>query len=84
MVYENKELATIKKPNQIEYITKEEYDWRLKEIAKCKRDIIYFCETYFRITNLDKGLHIVKLYDIQKEFINFMKDNNRVICCSGR
>ena len=84
MAYENKELATIKKPNQIEYITKEEYDWRLKEIAKCKRDIIYFCETYFRITNLDKGLHIVKLYDIQKEFINFMKDNNRVICCSGR
>ena len=26
MAYENKELATIKKPNQIEYITKEEYD----------------------------------------------------------
>ena len=51
MAYENKELATIKKPNQIEYITKEEYDWRLKEIARCKRDIIYFCETYFRITN---------------------------------
>ena len=83
-MYENKELATIKKPNQIEYITKEEYDWRITEIAKCKRDIVYFAETYYRVVHPAKGLHIIKLYDIQKQFLEFLKDNNKVICCSGR
>ena len=54
------------------------------EIARCKRDIVYFAEHYARIINLDKGLHVIKLYDIQKEFLRFLVDNNRVICCSGR
>ena len=84
MAIENNELATIKKPNQVEYITKEEYETRVKEIAKCKRDIIYFAETYYRVVHPSKGLHIIKLYDVQKEFLKFLKDNNKVICCSGR
>lgn len=54
------------------------------EIARCKRDIVYFAENYYRVINLDKGLHIIKLYDIQKEFLRFLVDNNKVICVSGR
>ena len=81
---ENKELATFKKPGEVERFTKEEYEERIREIARCKRDIVYFCEHYFRITNLDKGLHLVQLYDIQKEFIKFLVENNRVISRSGR
>ena len=42
------ELATIKKANEKEHITKEEFEFRIKEIAKCKRDIVYFAEKYFR------------------------------------
>ena len=53
------ELATTKRPGQKEFISKEEFNWRIKEIAKCKRDIVYFAEHYFRVINLDKGLHII-------------------------
>lgn len=79
-----KELSTIKKPNEKELITREEYDRRNSEIAKCKRDIVYFCENYYRINSLDKGLHVVKLYDVQKDLINFVVDNNRAIVCAAR
>lgn len=78
------ELATIKKANEKEHITKEEFEFRIKEIAKCKRDIVYFAEKYFRVINLDKGLHVIKLYDVQKEFLRFLVNNNKVICVSGR
>ena len=61
---EQQELATIKRPGEIDQCSKEEFEWRIKEIAKCKRDIVYFAEHYFRIINLDKGLHVIKLYDI--------------------
>ena len=80
----DQELASIKKPNEQEHITKEEFEYRIREIAKCKRDIVYFAEKYFRVINLDKGLHVIKLYDVQKEFLRFLVDNNKVICVSGR
>lgn len=78
------ELASIKKPGDVEQVTKEEFERRIREIAKCKRDIVYFAEHYYRVINLDKGLHIINLYDIQKEFLRFLVENNKVICCSGR
>ena len=81
---EEEELASIKKPGEVEQVTKEEFERRIREIAKCKRDIVYFAEHYYRVINLDKGLHIIKLYDIQKEFLRFLVENNKVICCSGR
>ena len=81
---DNEELATIKKPGEVEQVTKEEFERRIREIAKCKRDIVYFAEHYYRVVNLDKGLHIIKLYDIQKEFLRFLVNNNKVICVSGR
>lgn len=80
----SEELASIKKPGFKEYISKEEWEYRIQEIAKCKRDIVYFAEHYFRVINLDKGLHVIQLYDVQKDFLRFLVDNNKVICCSGR
>ena len=40
----------------------------LKEILKCKEDIIYFAENYCVIVSLD-GKQIVKLYPYQKELL---------------
>ena len=81
---EEQQLATIKRPGEVEKISDEEFQRRVIEIARCKRDIVYFAEKYYRVINLDKGLHIIKLYDIQKEFLKFLVDNNKVICVSGR
>lgn len=84
MAIENKELSTIKKPGKIEYISKDEYYKRVQEIVKCKKDIVYFAENYYRVVHPAKGLHIIKLYDVQKDFLRFLTENNKVICCSGR
>lgn len=82
---DNEELATIKKPNEtVTFKSKSEYEESIMEIARCKRDIVYFAEHYYRVINLDKGLHIIKLYDIQKDFLRFLVDNNKVVCVSGR
>jgi len=61
---EQLQLATIKKPGEVEKISEEEFERRALEIARCKRDIVYFAEKYYRVISLDKGLHIIKLYDI--------------------
>jgi hypothetical protein len=81
---DEEQLATIKKPGEVEKITDEEFQRRALEIARCKRDIVYFAEKYYRIINLDKGLHIISLYDIQKEFLRFLVNNNKIVCVSGR
>jgi len=64
MAIENKDLSTIKKPGKVEYISKTEYVDRVKEIIKCKRDIVYFAENYYRVVHPAKGLHIIKLYEV--------------------
>lgn len=78
------ELASIKRPGEVDHCSDEEFEHRIREIAKCKRDIVHFAENYFRIISLDKGLHVIKLYDVQKEFLKFLTENNKVICVSGR
>ena len=79
------ELATIKKPiDKPEVVSSEEYERRIQEIAKCKKDITYFAEKYYRIVNLDRGLEIIKLYDVQRDFLKFLTTNNKVVCVSGR
>lgn len=82
---QEQELATIKKPTDTpEIVSSEEYERRIREIIKCKRDIVYFAENYYRIINLDRGLELIKLYDVQKDFLRFLATNNKVICTSGR
>lgn len=84
MAIENNDLATVKKPGEVEYVTKDVLLERLKEIKRCRDDIVYFCENYYRIQSLDKGLHVVKLYDVQKDLLKFMVKENRIVTCASR
>ena len=61
---ENEQLSHIKKVGEIDNISREEFEFRIQEIARCKRDICYFAEKYFRIISLDKGLHIITLSEL--------------------
>ncbi len=55
----------------------------IKEYIKCRDDIIYFAETYFKIITED-GMVNIKLRDYQKEFILSMKENRYTVCLMGR
>lgn len=81
---ENEQLSHIKKVGEIDNISREEFEYRINEIAKCKRSIVYFAEKYFRIISLDKGLHIIKLYQKQKDLLNFFVDENRCLTLASR
>ena len=78
------ELATIKKPDQSENISKEEFERRITSIVHSKRDISWWAENFFRIVTLDKGLQVIKLYPKQKELLQFLIDNNRTIVLATR
>jgi len=67
-----------------EIIPKTEHDHRVKELIKCKNDIVYFANHYFYIINLDTGLGLIELYPKQEELLKFMVDENRVITCAAR
>ena len=60
--------------------TKEE----IQEYMKCKEDPIYFIENYVKIITLDKGLQPFKLYDCQKEKVDVIMNNRRVVLMEGR
>ena len=58
--------------------------WEIEEIIKCSMDIIYFAEKYVKVVSLDKGLHLVKLRDYQKEFLLACVNNRKVISVQAR
>lgn len=77
--------TTIKKPEkEKEMVSQEEYERRIREIVKCKRDPVYFAENYYKIVNLDKGLITIDLYDVQKELLKKMQSENRLAVCASR
>lgn len=51
-------------------------DEQIDEIIKCKTDIIYFAENYFKIVHMDKGEHIIQLYDFQKSILKSFVEND--------
>jgi hypothetical protein len=51
----------------------------VKEIDKCKKDIVYFAESQFTITNVDRGKEKIKLYVAQKQVLRALA-NNRFVC----
>jgi len=52
-----------------------EYEfWMLDEINKCRDDIEYFCRTYLKVVDLDKGMVPFELYDYQVEMMQMMDD----------
>jgi len=57
---------------------------QVKEILKCSGDPIYFIENYCYIVSLDKGLIPFKLYDCQKEKVDIILNNRKVILMEGR
>ena len=81
---ENEQLSHIKKIGEIDNISREEFEYRIQEIAKCKRDICYFAEKYFRIISLDYGLQIIKPYPKQRDLLRFFVNEKRSIILSSR
>lgn len=57
---------------------------QVQEIIKCSRDPIYFIETYCMIVSLDQGLVPFKLYDCQREKVEIILNNRKVILMEGR
>jgi len=57
---------------------------QVKEILKCSGDPIYFIENYCHIVSLDKGLIKFKLYECQKEKVETILFNRKVILMEGR
>jgi hypothetical protein len=56
----------------------------IKEYIKCAQDYIYFIENYCYIVTLDHGLQLFKLYDCQKNKLDVIHNNRRVILMEGR
>lgn len=63
------------------------HDWtkeQVSEYKKCMDDPIYFIENYCKIVTLDSGLQPFKLYECQKEKVDFIMNNRRCILMEGR
>ena len=56
----------------------------IQEYIKCSQDPKYFIENYCYIVTLDHGLQLFKLYDCQKNKIDVIHNNRRVILMEGR
>lgn len=81
---ENNTSTILKANSPNEIISKEEYERRVREIVKCKRDIVYFANTYFKILSMKDGIRTIKLYPKQEELLKFFKDEKRAITLSAR
>jgi len=57
---------------------------QVKELMKCKEDPVYFIENYCYIVSLDRGLILFSLYDCQKEKVDVIMNNRKVILMEGR
>jgi hypothetical protein len=57
---------------------------QVQEYMKCAADPIYFIETYCYIVTLDHGIQKFSLYDCQREKVQIIHDNRKVILMEGR
>ena len=72
--------ATLKKIG-IDFSYTEE---QVLEIAKCVEDPTYFIDNYCYIVTLDHGIQPFKLYECQKEKVETIHNNRKVIIMEGR
>jgi len=72
--------TSLKQPGYVHEYSHEQ----VQEILRCKDDPIYFIENYCFIVSLDKGLVPFKLYDCQKDKVNLILNNRKVIIMEGR
>ena len=56
----------------------------IQEYIKCSQDYVYFIENYCYIVTLDHGLQLFKLYECQRNKLNVIHENRRVILMEGR
>ena len=59
-------------------------DEMLKEYAKCMNDPLYFAEKYIKIVTIDKGFVPIKLYDFQKDILEKISNERRVVVGASR
>jgi hypothetical protein len=57
---------------------------QIREFVKCAQDPTYFIENYVKIITLDKGFVQIELYPFQKQVVNDINNNRRVIVKAGR
>ena len=57
---------------------------QVEEYLKCSKDPIYFIENHCQIVSLDHGLIPFKLYDCQREKVEIIHKNRKVILMEGR
>jgi hypothetical protein len=58
-------------------------EW-IEDIAKCRKNILYFAENFFFITNLDEGKIKIKLHSYQKRILRSLRDNRFVCLLASR
>lgn len=57
---------------------------QLVEILKCKRDIKYFANNYYKVVSNEKGEHVIQLREFQQRLLDHFVSNKHVIVMSGR
>jgi len=58
-------------------------EW-ISDIEKCKKNILYFAESFFYIVNLDRGKIKIELHLYQKKILRGLRDNRFVVLLSSR
>jgi hypothetical protein len=87
-------MATKKGPKEKYYLgntnlptAQTEYDYTpqmIKEIAKCKKNILHFASNYFYIINVDEGRQKIKLHKFQKRILKALMENRFNILLASR
>lgn len=70
----------LKRINMVLQLTEDQ----VREYYKCSQDPIYFIENYVKIITLDKGFVQISLYPFQRQAVQDINDNRRVIVKAGR
>lgn len=71
-------------PGSQENVSREEFMRRMLELKRCKEDPIYFADHYYTIISLSGGEQIIRMYEKQKNLLNFLVDNDRVCLLASR
>ena len=64
-----------------------EFEWTpemIKELKKCKENLLHFAENYFYIINLDEGKQKIKLHSYQKKALRVIRDNKNSLFLFSR
>jgi len=56
----------------------------VKDIEKCRKNILHFAENFFYIVNLDRGKEKIQLYNYQKKILRSLRDSRFVVLLASR